>query len=56
MTREFQTWLDAVATASGFSSERVLELWRDYCRNCETFDQSPVQTEFCQWYRLPEVR
>jgi hypothetical protein len=49
---QLQVWAERVARANYTSALIVLEQWKGYCLNCQAFDQSPTQEEFCRWYRL----
>ena len=47
----FKAWLSEVASEHGKSVEQVFGWWREYTRDCRNYDQSPVQSEFLDWYR-----
>ena len=55
MTPEFTDWLESIASASGYTSAEVAAMWQEYCRECRNYDQSPVESEFCRWYKLTEA-
>lgn len=46
----FQGKIYAIAAAAGMTGEAVYELWRNYSRQCDLYDQSPVLPEFIEWY------
>lgn len=48
--RGFQAKINAIAAVAGRTGEQVYELWRKYDRQCSLYDQSPVMSEFIQWY------
>jgi len=48
---EFRAWLAETGKPSGKTMEQVYALWRKYSADCESFDQSPVQCEFLDWYK-----
>lgn len=48
---EFRTWLREVAAGAGKTPEKVYAMWREYAESCRTADQSPVCSEFLEWYR-----
>jgi hypothetical protein len=48
---EFRVWLAEVGTRCGKTPEQIYGMWWDYCRTCSSYDQSPVQSEFLEWYR-----
>ena len=50
----FRTWLTEVASANHKTPMQIYKMWRDYSRDCQAFDQSPVQSEFLQWNKLTE--
>ena len=47
----FKAWLSEVASEHGKSVEQVFGWWREYTRDCRNYDQSPVESEFLDWYR-----
>jgi hypothetical protein len=47
----FKAWLSEVASEYGKPVEQVFAWWREYTRDCRNYDQSPVQSEFLDWYR-----
>ena len=47
----FKKWVASLAKVYGKSEERIAELWTDYCQQSRLFDQSPVQSEFLEWYK-----
>jgi hypothetical protein len=50
---EFRQWLGEIGAACAFpkTAEEVYVLWCDYSRTCSAYDQSPVKSEFLDWYR-----
>lgn len=48
--QSFQDEINVLAELSGKSVESVLSDWRKYSQECQSFDQSPVMFEFCEWY------
>ena len=49
---EFVAFVRATAAASSLFPEEVWTKWQDYSRRCEGYDQSPVKSEFLEWYGL----
>jgi len=47
----FKTWLSEVAFEHGKPVKQIFAWWQEYTRDCCAFDQSPVQSEFLDWYR-----
>ena len=48
---EFRAWLREIGAKCGKTAEQVYALWREYCQHCQWADQSPVKSEFCDWYK-----
>jgi hypothetical protein len=53
VTPEFRAWLRAIGRPSNRTAEEVYALWKEYAQTCTNYDQSPVQSEFEQWYSEP---
>ncbi len=51
---KFLQWLTDVAVANGKTTKQIYDLWRGYSRDCQSFDQSPVQSEFLRWHKFKE--
>jgi hypothetical protein len=51
LCESFQIWLSEVAFEHGKTVEQVFGWWQEYTRDCRNYDQSPVQSEFLDWYR-----
>jgi len=50
---EFREFLRETGSACQMpkTPEQVYELWREYTRVCSNYDQSPVKSEFLEWYK-----
>jgi hypothetical protein len=46
----FQRELTALAERHGKPVLAVYDWWREYSKQCDGFDQSPVLSEFEQWH------
>jgi hypothetical protein len=47
--------LTALASKWGRSLGEVVRQWKEYSRNCTSYDQSPILGEFVSWYGPKEV-
>ncbi len=50
----FREWLREVAELNGEKLFDTFLRWRQYCRDCQSFDQSPVKFEFLNWNGLKD--
>lgn len=47
---DFQRKIKAIASQAGLTAPEVYEYWQQYSRQCSNYDQSPVMSEFINWY------
>lgn len=52
MSPEFIKWMKKIAKANGIEYLHVLWLWKKYSKQCDLYDQSPVESEFLDWNKL----
>lgn len=48
----FIRFIKELAKNNPFNENEIFEMWRDYSSKCNSYDQSPVKSEFVQWYKL----
>lgn len=48
----FIRFIKELAKDNPFSEDEIYATWRDYTSKCQNYDQSPVKSEFVQWYKL----
>ena len=49
---EFRVWMRELGQRCGKTEEQIYKLWHNYTATCSNYDQSPVKSEFEQWYAL----
>ena len=47
----FQTTIRLLASNNKKETLQVYIWWREYCQDCQNYDQSPVFSEFETWYQ-----
>ena len=45
----FKAAIRGIASEHGKDPESVYQWWREYCQQCQWYDQSPFLAEFRQW-------
>lgn len=48
---EFQANIERISSVSNLSPLAVFALWREYSKQCDTYDQSAILGEFVEWYK-----
>jgi hypothetical protein len=49
--QQFVETITGLAKRSGKTPDDVYRLWKQYARQCEWSDQSPLLSEFQEWYK-----
>jgi hypothetical protein len=49
---DFKKWIQRVAIDNLIPLDTACELWRQYTKTCEGYDQSPSTGEFLRWNKF----
>lgn len=50
--KNFIEFIKESALKNNKSEDSIWNEWKEYVNKCASYDQSPVKSEFCQWYKL----
>ena len=50
--KNFIIFIRGLAIENDMHEDGIYDRWQDYVNRCNAYDQSPVKSEFCQWYSL----
>ena len=48
----FIVFIRHLALNTGKTEDYIYNQWKEYTAKCDSYDQSPLKAEFCQWYKL----
>lgn len=52
LAQSFIVFVKEIALGNNKSEDEIWANWQEYKRTCQSYDQSPVLGEFCNWYKL----